>query len=290
MSKKQESDIKEFILEASEIAQQLPENLQVAGFNRALDFLTEHVPVNTTMKRAPKKNNMGRSGVRQDGSSGESIVDDLIGNIDSTQHPEIKSASKTLDRSLMVLQLALTEHDVDGLSPPDISKILTNKFRNSTTADAVNKALGRAIDLVDRVPQGKTYIYRIMASGDEYLKNLGDTNSTSTSSTGNRRKKSNKKKVSRKKGNATSITEGKNKKASPGTGAVTMLHKTIGSGFLKEPRTIGEICAHCEVNYAKRIKPNEISGKLARMVRDGKLGRSKNADGQYQYTAPKENA
>ena len=57
--------------------------------------------------------------------------------------------------------------------------------------------------------------------------------------------------------------------------------------FFKKPRTIGDILVHCETNLARKIKANEISGKLGRMVRNGELKRTKNADGQYEYTASK---
>lgn len=76
------------------------------------------------------------------------------------------------------------------------------------------------------------------------------------------------------------------KKASAGDGAIATLTKVYQEGFFKSPRTINDILAHCETNLARRIKANEISGKLARMVRSGDLKRAKNADGQYEYTRP----
>lgn len=74
------------------------------------------------------------------------------------------------------------------------------------------------------------------------------------------------------------------KRASSGSGPVATLLKTLEEGYFKQPRSIGDICSHCEVNLARRIKPNEISGKLGRMVRDRQLSRAKNSDKQYVYT------
>lgn len=74
------------------------------------------------------------------------------------------------------------------------------------------------------------------------------------------------------------------KRASSGGGAVATLMNIFEEGYFKQPRSISEICAHCEVNLARRIKPNEISGKLVRMVRDRQLSRTKNSDNQYVYT------
>ena len=47
------------------------------------------------------------------------------------------------------------------------------------------------------------------------------------------------------------------KRASSGSGAVATLVKIFEEGYFKQPRSIGDICAHCEVNLARRIKPNE---------------------------------
>jgi len=66
-------------------------------------------------------------------------------------------------------------------------------------------------------------------------------------------------------------------------GAVATLIEVYEAGFFQQPRTISDICTHCETNLAKKIKPNEISGKLGRMVRNGELKRSKNSDKQYEY-------
>ncbi len=77
---------------------------------------------------------------------------------------------------------------------------------------------------------------------------------------------------------------GAKKRASSGDGAVATLMNTFDEGYFKQPRSISDICAHCEVNLARRIKPNEISGKLGRMVRSRQLSRTKNSDNQYVYT------
>jgi hypothetical protein len=74
------------------------------------------------------------------------------------------------------------------------------------------------------------------------------------------------------------------KRTSSGAGAVATLVKIFEEDYFKKPRSISEICAYCEVNLARRIKPNEISGKLGRMVRNRELSRTKNSDNQYVYT------
>ncbi len=73
------------------------------------------------------------------------------------------------------------------------------------------------------------------------------------------------------------------KRGASGSGAVATLTKAFDDKYFNQPRTIGDFCKHSETNLARRIKPNEISGKLTRMVREKQLSRVKNADGQYEY-------
>lgn len=67
-------------------------------------------------------------------------------------------------------------------------------------------------------------------------------------------------------------------------GATSILKKLYDESFFEKPKTISDICQHSDKNLARKIKPNEISGKLARMVRNGELARKKNSDNQYEYT------
>jgi hypothetical protein len=73
-------------------------------------------------------------------------------------------------------------------------------------------------------------------------------------------------------------------RAMSGSGAIATLNRTFEAGFFKQPRSINAIIQHCETNLARKIRANEISGKLARMVRSNQLKRAKNSDGQYEYT------
>ena len=90
----------------------------------------------------------------------------------------------------------------------------------------------------------------------------------------------------RKKAAETKLSDGTNaskgKRKSSGTGAVATVASIHDAGFFSKPRAIKDILEHCETNLARKIKANEISGKLGRMVRNGELTRNKNADGQYQ--------
>jgi hypothetical protein len=94
-----------------------------------------------------------------------------------------------------------------------------------------------------------------------------------------------KRKIRKKLRDKESTTESKKKNNAPsGQGAVAMLSKLFEGDFFKKPRTIGDLVQHGDVNFAKKFKANEFSGKLARMVRSGQLKRTKNTDGQYEYS------
>ena len=69
-------------------------------------------------------------------------------------------------------------------------------------------------------------------------------------------------------------------------GPIALLSQLLAGDFFNSPKTIGDIVEHCKHNFARTIKPSDISGKLARLTRDQTLRRSKNSDGQYEYVNP----
>jgi hypothetical protein len=75
------------------------------------------------------------------------------------------------------------------------------------------------------------------------------------------------------------------RRRSLGTGPASLLEILIRDGFFKKRQTIGQIVEYCGSHKARKIKPNDISGKLARFVRNGRLKREKNAEGQFEYYA-----
>lgn len=75
-------------------------------------------------------------------------------------------------------------------------------------------------------------------------------------------------------------------RASSRPGARSTLAALVTEGFFKQPRTIGSIVAHSDTHLASKFKQSEFSGTLARYVREKKLTRAKNADGQFEYKQP----
>lgn len=67
------------------------------------------------------------------------------------------------------------------------------------------------------------------------------------------------------------------------TGPATILSELVAEGFFHKKRTIGDVIDHSSSQKARIFKPNELSGPLGRFVRDKRLKREKNANGQYEY-------
>jgi hypothetical protein len=68
-------------------------------------------------------------------------------------------------------------------------------------------------------------------------------------------------------------------------GPAGALNRLIGEGFFRTKRTLNDILGHCRSKMAKQIKPNDMSGPLARFVRNGTLDREKNKEGQFEYVS-----
>ena len=85
---------------------------------------------------------------------------------------------------------------------------------------------------------------------------------------------------------ATGQVPGRRKRGAVGTGAKLALDRLLPGNFFDQPRTINDIIGHCNRNLARTFKANEFSGKLSRIVRDGQLTRTKNANKQYEYKKP----
>jgi hypothetical protein len=138
--------------------------MQGAAFTKAFDVLSRE---ESTAPRAHQE--IAARSVSGNGQKIDDPIAVLVSQLDRTAYPEISDAHSTLDNSLRLLQAAKSECGVDGLTPGQISKVLSDKFRIRTAANTVNVILAGAGSKVDRKPQGRTYIYRIMASGESHL-------------------------------------------------------------------------------------------------------------------------
>lgn len=303
MRKQTVPDLKELFKQAAEIAQQVPESMQEAAFNKAVDLLTGaaevQVPPPTDRKKAKRPAGASSDATVVDTESAQSLLE----QIDSTQHPGVRSSAKVLDRALMVLQIALAEHEVDGLGPTEIARVLTDKFRLNTTDAAVRMALGKATNLVNRVPRGKGYIYRIMGPGEEYLAHLGEGSREAASTKqppAKRRRRKNAKKATDSPSHVTKKTDKevprgpkaqsqsstKRKKSAGSLGPKAAIVALVESGFFASAKTGPEVQAYLRMKRGFDLGADQLLLAMLRLVRDGVLERNENEEGKYEYKQP----
>jgi hypothetical protein len=108
----------------------------------------------------------------------------------------------------------------------------------------------------------------------------GSDDITKTTATPKRSKRA--RRPTAKDGNAKESTKRSSNKSGK-LGRIGVLNRLLTEGFFKSKKKIGDIADHCRLKLATTIKVTDLSGPLARFVRDGKLDREKNADGQYEY-------
>jgi hypothetical protein len=165
-----ELNLKEIFKQAAEAAKQVPENMQEIAFRRALDILLgEETATKPKAKPTRKKSATKKNAVKSRIDYG---LEEMLKAIDRTKYPMISKFEKVSDRALLILKIAKDDCEIDGLTPPQIASILTEKFRIRTTRQAVQQALIRATDLVDMHQEGRSNKFRIMSPGEEYLDNL----------------------------------------------------------------------------------------------------------------------
>lgn len=280
-------DMKSLFKQAAEIAAQVPESMHDAAFNRALDMLMQE----QGLTPKPSASNAARRGAtprRKESpspSDSQDIVDGLMHGLNRTEHPEVAKASRVLDRSLYLLRAAKDKLNIDGLTPPQIARVLTDKFRVKTTQPAVSMALAAAGDKVDRERVGGAFVYRIMGSGEAYLDGPRDKESPAPS----RRTKPRKPKgrLRSAPGRQAQAKNGNSKptRRSGRPGPKAMIENLLDGGFFSQGRTISQIQKHLQKAEGRPYKPTELSPALLRLLRQKRLARDENADGQYEYKA-----
>lgn len=193
---------------------------------------------------------------------------------------QLKHNSKR-DFSIRLTMLFLYAHQLQGrqqVPRSELKDILEQeKAYDSNTRYWLSKAEELALreDLVELRPAGEK-------KAKQFLAEIGDNNlvKKATSKGGRPSKRS--------------------KNAQPDENASAPREKTAGSGrmgpwkaigvlvkegYFNEKRTIGSMQQYCADERAWRFATKDVSSSLTRMVKDGKLKRTKNADGQFEYYA-----
>jgi hypothetical protein len=284
---------------AAEIAALVPDHLQEAAFNRAFDRLIGDEPARPRAgsgnRRVRATKARATTGSSDDLQGRDDPAAVLIDSLSRTDYPEVGQAVRALDRALYILRIASEEYGIDGMSAPQIAKVLTEKFRLRVTRQAIGQALDAAGNYVDRVSGKRGAVYRLMQPGEDYLAAGGtsaDHSGTSPRRTSTRRRgqkravhKGQKREPS---GNAASTSTSTNTPARrrSGRGPKALVEELIDEGFFSEPRSIGDIQDRLRHKKGVQLKPTDLSPALVRLLREDKLDRERNESNQYEYKVP----
>lgn len=271
---------------AAEIASAVPESMREAAFHRALDALQQEA---TPSRRSP-----GASAKRGSRSAAEQAafsIDPLtaLNELERTRAAEVDNESSALGKSLALLRVAERELSIQRLSTSQIARVLTDKFRFRVTRQSVTEALEKAGRLVDRRKDGRSATYRLMQPGEDWLDSDAEARGSSTgrsaaartSGSGAKRGNSAKKTPQKKAVGAESASKARRGR----TGPKSAVESLIASGYFSSPRTLGDLQQKLQHDHALKFKATDLSPGLTRLIREARLSRAKNADGQYEYIA-----
>lgn len=281
-------DLKAAFKEAAEIAAVVPKSMQEAAFHRALDqILGASAPGSEATKGSTRRRPAGATKSPEEGRNADAAAQ-LVDGINRTAYPEIAAASKVLDRALAVLRLASRDFGIDGLTAPEIAKILTEKFRQRTTRQAVTQAVSAAHTMADTGRRGRSTVYRIMQPGEDYLDAGGSKSQPTERPAGpsRRARRRQPKSPGQSRTKSAPKAKGATVRARGGRrGPKTVLGELIDEGFFKEPRIMGETQEQLRHKKGVRYTLQDLSPAFVRLLREGRLDRDRNAGGQYEYRA-----
>jgi len=278
--------LEEAFKEAAAIASVVPESMQEGAFHRALDEILGGS--GGSSQHGGSSSRGKKRGARRAAIAGqqEDSADDLAVKINRTDHSEINASMPVLERSLSILLVA-KDLGVDGLSPPRIAEILTEKFRVKTRREHVSTRLSEATKLVDRRKEGRGFTYRIMGAGEKHLEDFNSGEKQSPA--GKKSQKASRKRAPapRKRSNSKKSSPAKAKKPRQGgrsrPGPKAVIENLIQAGFFKNAKTISDIQDHLQMKLGHLYKPTDLSPALTRLLRDGQLDRDRNESGKYEY-------
>ena len=286
-------DLKEIFRKAAEIAEVVPEALREAAFRRALDELLPSAgPQSATHAAADRTSQVTQrpAGVKNDSEdSSADVVSHLVNSLNRSELADLMKGRRVLDRSLLVLRAA-QHHGIESMTAAQIAQVLTRKFREPTKPNAVRMALERSPSFTDTIQKDGVITYALMAPGERYL----DTPSGVTSSAPHTRRPVATK--TRARNQATEIPTADSPKTSSQPAKKTsrppaagrpgpkqILEQLLNEGYFDQPQTIGSLIDYIERKRGHRYKSTDFGSTLARLLKENKLDRDRNPDGQYEY-------
>jgi hypothetical protein len=159
-----DDDFVRIIDRAAKIAERAPEKYQKEAFRNVHVFLMENIE---SAAGKPHDSNVKISKPKAQENVG--AADIIAVKFDWSGTSVLKH--KGIAQYLAILEIALNELKIDGLSAKKIQEVLFEKFRISKTPNTVSMTLMDAQGkYVDRIKENGEYIYRITRKGIDFLK------------------------------------------------------------------------------------------------------------------------
>lgn len=287
-------DMQELFKQAAKIAEVVPSSMQEAAFNRALDILTgaEGPTKRSTTVKTQKQERVSTGAVGDKRANNDNRLAKVTA-VSRDNATEVDQETAVLGRSIALLVVFSREADVDGLTAPEIARILTEKFRHKTSRQAVLQALDNSGNMVDRQKDGSSAaIYRVMRPGEEWLSTPAEQRSKGGAAKSRRRSAAQKAEGQGEKTPTKAASQRKLGKAAATpawthtrkAGPKSVLETLIEERFFDTPRGLADVRKELRDQKALSYESTDLSPALTRLLREGKLKRSK-ADKQYVYTA-----
>jgi hypothetical protein len=161
-------NLKDKLEEAQSAVETLEEPFKTIAFEKILNKLMGDSDLEK--KKAPKKQKK-----RAETGLVDEETQQIINSLNRTEFPIIKKIDKSLDLALYMLK-EMEKRGYDSLSPSQIAAILKGVFRKKINQPAVAMALFKADEYTHRIPftykGGKSYKYKLMERGEEYIDSL----------------------------------------------------------------------------------------------------------------------
>lgn len=156
----------------------LPEPLKSKTYEKILERILDQAYGTKESSQPRKKSVKTRVKTKKvKNTTIDETIQKINNSLNRSEFADIHKLKKVLDKSLYILKIVNEELKIDGLNPSQIASALTEKFRIKTTKESVSMALMKT-HYVDRIPTtingSKSYIYKLMMAGEEYLKGVMD--------------------------------------------------------------------------------------------------------------------
>lgn len=161
----------ELAKKAEQIAECVGDTYKSALFAKALDELIKDHSSGGEKVSSLKSQASLKSQPENASGRPEKVKTILSSHLDVGEGRLILERGETLERSLLVMDIADRQFGLSELMPPEIAKVLSQNLGVKTTPNAVSMALKKETTrYVIRRSEAQGYVYLLTPAGKEYLK------------------------------------------------------------------------------------------------------------------------